>query len=165
MAKIFLISSYTSNQNRIVKKNRFVVYKNTDNHNGKGSLNYSKSLNNLNIRFNVYHFKSAKKCKMLKNNKSVYSNNKAFSKENIRKGNQIISQNIFKKSFRSSSYRGVSKNGNKWQVLLMDRNNKYYLGNYKNEIIAAKIYDLFSIKIHGKRAITNFIYTDKQINI
>ena len=68
-----------------------------------------------------------------------------------------------KKSNRSSLYRGVSRNGKKWQVLLMFKKNKYYFGNYKNEEIAAKIYDYFTIKFKGNKAITNFSYNDKWI--
>ena len=45
----------------------------------------------------------------------------------------------------------------------MNNKNKYYLGNYKSEEIAAKIYDIFALKFLGKKAITNFFYNDENI--
>ena len=86
-----------------------------------------------------------------------------YSKESISCDGKIGSNIIVNKSIRSSSYRGVSRNGNKWQVLLMNKKNKYYLGNHNKEIIAAKIYDIFAIKLRGEKATTNFFYNDEQI--
>ena len=68
-----------------------------------------------------------------------------------------------KKFINGSKYRGVSKNGNKWQVLLTNDKIKYYFGNYNSQEVAAKIYDFFSLKFRGKKAITNFLYMDEQI--
>lgn len=116
-----------------------------------------------NIRFKTYISKEIKNNKIFKNNKLVYSNN-------IKSNNNISNYNhhsnsikIFKKLFRNSSYRGISKNGNKWQVLLMNNKIKYYLGNYISEETAAKIYDFFVIKFRGKKSITNFFYNEEQI--
>ena len=76
---------------------------------------------------------------------------------------KTFNKNEYKKFIRSSSYRGVSKNGNKWQVLLMKNNINYYLGNYYSEQNAAKVYDIFNIRLRGNKALTNFIYDDDQI--
>eukprot|EP00347_Sterkiella_histriomuscorum_P008015 403346693 len=64
---------------------------------------------------------------------------------------------------RGSKYRGVSKNGNKWQVLVMGNQKKQYSGSIKDELMAAKMYDKFAIKNLGLRAKTNFDYKKKDI--
>lgn len=40
---------------------------------------------------------------------------------------------------------------------------KEYLGTFKNEVEAARIYDKVHILIHGVKARTNFSYTCKDI--
>ena len=56
-----------------------------------------------------------------------------------------------------------SKNGNQWQVLLMFKKSKSYVGSYNSEEIAAKIYDILAIKLRGVKARTNFKYSYEQI--
>ena len=68
-----------------------------------------------------------------------------------------------KKGLRGSKYRGVSKNGNQWQVLIMINKKKRYIGNYKNEEEAASSYDIVAIQNHGNKAKTNFYYTPEEI--
>ena len=63
---------------------------------------------------------------------------------------------------RWSKYRGVSKNGNQWQVQIMLHKRKLYIGTYSTEEMAARIYDILSIKNRGDKANTNFIYSEKQ---
>ena len=82
------------------------------------------------------------------------SNNKIENKEkemNLNRGQ------------RGSKYRGVSKNGNQWQVLIMINKKKRYIGNYRNEEEAASSYDIVAIQNHGNKAKTNFYYTPEEI--
>ena len=67
------------------------------------------------------------------------------------------------KKKRSSLYRGVSKNGCNWQVIIHSKCNKGYVGVFKTEEIAARIYDIISIKNNGIKAKTNFQYNLHQI--
>ena len=64
---------------------------------------------------------------------------------------------------RGSSFRGVSKNGKKWQVQLLGNLRKHYIGSIQSEERAARIYDRHAILTHGLRAKTNFPYTKSQI--
>ena len=102
--------------------------------------------------------------KVLKNHKVVYVNTfllKSYStSKNIKKFNKIA---FFGRNKRSSRFRGVSKNGNQWQVLMMINNNKSYIGSYPSEELAARIYDILSLKNRGMKARTNFKYTSQQI--
>lgn len=59
---------------------------------------------------------------------------------------------------RGSKYRGVSRNGGKWQVLIMINRQKTYVGNYDTEEEAARAYDEVAIKFHKDKARTNFEY-------
>ena len=45
----------------------------------------------------------------------------------------------------------------------MNNKKSYYFGNFQSEKIAAKIYDIFSLKFRGNRAITNFSYDNDHI--
>lgn len=103
--------------------------------------------------------------KVLKNNKVVYMNKfllNSYSTSRAIKRLKKINFIIRKK--RSSKYRGVSKNGNKWQVLIMINKKKYYVGNFSSEDLAARIYDIQAIKSWGIKARTNFVYDNKQLN-
>ena len=57
----------------------------------------------------------------------------------------------------------MSKNGNKWQVLVMGNQKKQYSGSIKDETSAAHLYDKFAIRNLGLRAKTNFDYRRKDI--
>ena len=102
--------------------------------------------------------------KVLKNNKVVYVNtfllNSYSTSKNIKKLNKIA---FIGRNKRSSRFRGVSKNGNQWQVLMMINKNKSYIGSYPSEELAARIYDILSLKNRGVKARTNFIYTNQEI--
>jgi hypothetical protein len=64
---------------------------------------------------------------------------------------------------RGSRYRGVSRNGNQWQVLIMVCKKKRYVGSYLNEEEAARSYDKVALQNHGKRAKTNFPYIEEEV--
>ena len=116
------------------------------------------------IENHICDLKTNNEIKVLKNNKVVYINKDLLnnystsrSVKKLKKINFVIRKN------RSSKYRGVSKNGNKWQVLMMINNKKCYLGNYPSEDLAARIYDIQAIKSWGIKARTNFVYDKNQI--
>ena len=162
-AKLFTVNSFQNKKEIIIKKNKFFIYKTKGNFNNKNdSINGKKIINKTKI-FKVFNFSSFKKRKVLKNNKFVYENN-FYIKENFLHYNKTNEIKKNKKSNRSSIYRGVSKNGDNWQVLLMNNKRTYYLGNFQSEKIAARIYDLFSLKLRGYKAITNFPYDKEIIN-
>ena len=48
-----------------------------------------------------------------------------------------------------SFYKGLTKIGQKFQVLIMIDKRKNYIGTYKNEEEAAKVYDKYSILVNG----------------
>ena len=162
-AKLFIVYSFQKKKEIIIKKNKFFIDKTKDNFNNKNhSINGKKIINKTKI-FKVFNFSSFKKRKVLKNNKFVYENN-FYIKENFLHYNKTNEIKKNKKSNRSSIYRGVSKNGDNWQVLLMNNRRTYYFGNFQSEKIAARIYDLFSLKLRGYKAITNFPYDKEIIN-
>ena len=99
----------------------------------------------------------------MKNNKVVYANYiDSFPNLNDCKNkNKLI---IMGKGKRGSQYRGVSRNGNQWQVLIMFKNSKSYVGLFPSEEIAARIYDILAIKKRGIKAKTNFKYNSRQVS-
>ena len=93
-----------------------------------------------------------------KNNKNVYINKFLIKKT------KTFTKKRISKIKRNSKYRGVSKNGAGWQVLLMINNNKPYIGTYSSEELAARIYDIASIQNIGIKSKTNFLYKSEQID-
>ena len=140
-----------SQNNTLSKKNIFNV------------VQEDKPKKELNKR-NVLNTENNNEIKVLKNNKVVYINtyllNSHSSSKNIKKLNKIA---FVGRNKRSSQYRGVSKNGYQWQVLMAINNNKYYIGSYPSEELAARIYDILAIKNRGIKARTNFVYNNNQI--
>ena len=102
--------------------------------------------------------------KVLKNTKVVYISTNLvksyYTNRSIKKLNKI---KFIITNKRRSKYRGVSKNGNKWQVLIMVNNKKCYLGSYPSEELAARVYDIYAIKSYGNKARTNFVYNYSQL--
>jgi len=89
--------------------------------------------------------------------------------DKIKKENKIYpfffeSHFYLAKSKRGSKFRGVSKNGNQWQVLIMINKKKMYIGSFATEEEAAKNYDYVAIRYHGSKAKTNFLYSEEEIN-
>ena len=64
---------------------------------------------------------------------------------------------------RSSTFIGVSKNGDNWQVLINNGKFKKYIGTYSNEKIAAITYDFYAICLKLSKAKTNFSYSSELI--
>jgi len=124
--------------------------------------------NNLKSRKRLKKLKapdeSSNYVKVLKNKKIVYINtsllNSNSNSTSIKKLNRIT---FVGRNKRSSRYRGVSKNGNLWQVLIMVNKQKFYIGSYPSEEQAARIYDILSLKNRGDKAKTNFAYDFNQI--
>ena len=50
---------------------------------------------------------------------------------------------------RGSEFRGVSKNGGKWQAFIRYNKRKTYLGSFRNPLKAARLYDIFSLLNRG----------------
>ena len=138
------------------KENLYIQLKSILNHHYNKNLKENMNEKNI-LNFSNNIFNNKKKIK--KNNKMVYINSFLFEKKKkINKKNKI-----FLGRKRSSKYRGVSRNGNGWQTLMMNNRNKSYIGTYDSEEFAARIYDLISIKKKGINAKTNFIYSNRQI--
>ena len=149
------------------KQIKFYTYK----ENIKENENYN---NSISIKKEILDSKTNNEIKVLKNNKIVFINSNLLNTYSttraIKKLNEI---NYIIRNKRSSKFRGVSKNGNNWQVLMMVNNEKHYIGSYQSEELAARIYDILSIKKRGIKARTNFFYNniqlkkifEKQINI
>ena len=131
------------------------------NENEKESINQTKILkysNNYQTQHQILDNIFNSKIKIKNNNKMVYMNSFLFMRK-ITKNKK----KLFLKKKRSSKFRGVSRNGNHWQALIMNNRTYSYIGTYNSEELAARIYDLISIKRKGINAKTNFIYSNRQI--
>ena len=93
-----------------------------------------------------------------KENFSPKAKNKIFiiKKVTDREKEAAEEKKIKKYIYRGSKYRGVSRNGKTWQVLIMINRNKNYIGNFKSEDEAAKAYDEYAMKFHKNKARLNF---------
>ena len=78
-----------------------------------------------------------------------------------KKSNDFCSEKS--KKPRGSKFRGVSRNGNQWQVLIMVNKKKRYVGSYSKEEEAARAYDKVALQNHGSKAKTNFDYTKQEV--
>jgi len=84
---------------------------------------------------------------------------KGYSKENCRwatKSEQVI--NTKKRKIGSSKFKGVvfNKSKNKWETNIQFNYKRHYIGNYENEIEAAKAYDKKALELFGENANLNF---------
>ena len=121
--------------------------------------NHNKKKN----KFIVCNSKYNEKIKILSNHKFLFDNN-MLTKEYIKYKNQQKETCEYKRSVKNSTYRGVSKNGKKYQVFIRNNNINYYLGVFQSEESAAFIYDYFALLLHGRKALTNFNYNKEYIN-
>lgn len=75
----------------------------------------------------------------------------------IKDPNQIVFQSKGKSLFlqmrsqRSSQYRGVSRNGTKWQVMVVNGEMRKYIGAVQSQEQAARYYDKYSIIMSGEK--------------
>ena len=86
-----------------------------------------------------------------------------FMNKSLIKGKNKKRDFIRENKNRRSIYRGVSKNGNKWQVIVYSKYLNGYIGVYPTQELAARVYDIYSIKNKGLKANTNFMYNLHQI--
>ena len=165
------VDQFSSDQK--IEKNNLNVTDNQNNNeeNSKTSLeitsknssiqNKEITTNNPKINFKLCHKDYVR---IKKNNKMVYINSDSALSEN--KNNNKINRIIFTKNTkRGSRYRGVSKNGNLWQVLIMHKKHNFYIGSFSSEEIAARVYDIKSYELKGNNAKTNFVYSDNELEI
>ena len=124
-----LYEFYINNQiiNNISQKKYNII-------NDMNSIENEKRINDVN---NIYALE-------LKDNN--IKNKKSRKKNKNKKSSSKVKKNIFKVITKVSRYRGVTKNKKKWQSYIRINRKNTYLGSYKSEIIAAKIYDLMFIK-------------------
>lgn len=151
-------------------KPKFIIYKEGNLINNCSTLNNpSTKLKYLNSEKyisekNLLDFGTNNEIKVLKNKKIVYVNedllNNYSTSRCIKKFKKI---NFVIRNKTSSKFRGVSRNGNNWQALIMVNHKKYYIGSYPSEELAARIYDIHAIKNRGIKARTNFPYDNIQI--
>eukprot|EP00347_Sterkiella_histriomuscorum_P005702 403355594 len=92
---------------------------------------------------------------------SNYSNKSIIFCANSKRQNEDLGR----KTFRGSVFRGVSKNKSKWQMMIMGNFKKIYIGAIDTELEAALLYDKIAILVHGLQAKTNFEYTVSQIQL
>ena len=116
-----------------------------------------RDIKNNKLVFILGDNKNDKKEKEIKKQKA---NNETEKKENSAKNDENSEKNI---KPRGSKFRGVSRNGNQWQVLIMVNKKKRYVGSYSKEDDAARAYDKVALQNHGSKAKTNFDYTKKEV--
>ena len=108
---------------------------------------------------------SKKRKRFIKNNKLVFvqmEENDLYLKNEIVDEDKIFDLRRNPKP-RGSRFRGVSKNGSQWQVLIMVKKKKRYLGSFSKEEEAARAYDKVALQNHGNKAKTNYDYTKEEI--
>ena len=84
------------------------------------------------------------------------NNTRANLRLSVKHGNH---KNASKKdTSKTSSYKGVFryKAGKCWRASIQNDKDRYHLGNFENEIDAAKAYDEAAKQLHGKFAKLNF---------
>lgn len=79
-----------------------------------------------------------------------------YCKENCRWVTRSVnSQNQRKQKGKSSNYRGVRKEKNRWEVGIMKNGKRYYLGRFVLEKEAAEAYNKKAIELYGENAYLN----------
>jgi len=149
--------------------------KNEDNciFNSNESINQSNKITNFDKNYNInktlienanFSLPLSEKRNNFNNEVRIKDNNKIVYINSYLEKTKIIHKNKKNQGKkRSSKYRGVSRNGNKWQAIMHSKKNKAYISSYSSEEDAARIYDIMSIKARGIKAKTNFQYNITQI--
>ena len=161
MKEVLINNDVNTNKNYIFGKN--LNFSNINNNininniivNDEKDKNFINCTNSLIVSNNSYLEENASKIKVFKDNKKVYIN--SYWIHNRGKKTKSSKNSVNEKR---SKYRDVSRNKNNWQVLLMMNKRKTYAGTYPSEEIAARVYDILSIKYRGLKARTNYIYND-----
>jgi len=78
-------------------------------------------------------------------------------------GSQKQNLSKFHVDFRGSIYRGVSRNGRAWQILIVIDSERVYLCTTNDPQTAALLYDIAVVQIKGMRAKVNFKYTKLEL--
>lgn len=76
--------------------------------------------------------------------------------ENLRDCNRSQNLSNSRKARGASSYRGVSRSGNRWAVWCSKNNKSVYGGKFDDEIDAALAFDSLATRLHGEYAGLNF---------
>ena len=152
--------------------------KNINNFTFSNNVNETNLINENEKNSSILNLLDKKRKRDIKNNKLVFilgdnkkdkkekeikkqkMNDEINCKENLKKNDENSEKNI---KPRGSKYRGVSRNGNQWQVLIMVNKKKRYVGSYSKEEDAARAYDKVALQNHGSKAKTNFDYTKKEV--
>lgn len=161
-------------KNKAFKKNNLYKIENSNSIYIDKSISKNDNLNTTNINkdINIKEnnnnkeriFLIEKKSNIISNEIRVKKNNKMIFMNKCLIKQKKKNINIIKeKKLRKSLYRGVSKNGKKWQTIVSSKYFKGYIGTYPTEELAARVYDLVSIKNNGIKAKTNFQYNSHQI--
>ena len=113
--------------------------------------------NSINIQKNQTNLLN-KKTSRENSKESINKKNKIFGIIKIKNREKEDAKEQKRKQYlyRGSKYRGVSRNGKTWQVLIMVNRNKKYIGKFKSEDEAAKAYDEYAMKYHKNKARLNF---------
>ena len=123
------------------------------------SFNYNNIRNESNILENNFINKKTKRNQEKNEINQEIEENKKEQIFIIKKINYKIKklEKIKKKNdIRRSKFRGVSRNGNKWQALIMINRKKNFIGNFNSEEEAANAYDEYAMKYHKNKARLNF---------
>lgn len=121
----------------------------------------NKNINYNNNSENISNNKITKITDLYKQIKIKKNKKYIFMYENLLKKKKY--KEIKESKNRRGVYRGVSKNGKKWQTIISYKRNIKYVGLYSTQEIAARVYDIASIKNKGINANTNFKYNVNQI--
>lgn len=152
----FLFQQLESNKSQNHNKNFYNIPNLFNNFNNKKNtiINLQKEQNHNLLNKKTLREEENK----VKENSKINNKKKIFFIKKItdREKEEAEEKKAKKYIYRGSKYRGVSRNGKTWQVLIMINRNKNYIGNFKSEDDAAKAYDEYAMKFHKNKARLNF---------